>query len=100
LPSLNEDALRKLGWQSNWFSRVGDSPAISARSNYAALELSPINKAQAVTILLVAWPDPSSIHVEFATGDGSSVSLSTLREILRVGEMIFMEGFVEDGRGA
>ena len=88
-------ALRKLGWDSVWISRVDSDLAISSLSDHASLELTPLDKHQRLMITLVVWPDPSTIYVELHGEDGSHVSLVTLKQLLLVAEAMFAEGFAE-----
>ena len=90
-------ALRKLGWDSVWISRVDSDLAISSLSDHASLELTPLDKHQRLMITLVAWPDPSTIHVELHGETGSHVSLATLKKLLEVAEAIFTEGLAAKG---
>ena len=88
--------LRKLGWQSTWLSRVDSRLAISSLSDHASLELTPLDKHQRLMIALVAWPSPSTIHVELHGEDGSHINLAILKQLLVVAEAMFIIGFAEE----
>jgi hypothetical protein len=88
-----ETQLKALGWRSNWLSRVDSSTAISSLSDYASLELQPNDAKNGLHIMLVAWPDPSHVHVELFGVDGAHVELTKLRDVLVIGEAIFRSRF-------
>jgi hypothetical protein len=91
----DEAELEKLRWRGTWICRVDSGVAISSLSNFWALELAPIDEKNITCMVLVAWPDPSSIHVELFGTDGSSVEFNKLRDILAIGERIFKQRYEE-----
>jgi hypothetical protein len=91
----DEEALRSIGWSSTWMSRVDSDKAISSLSDFVSLELAPLDEKQNIGVVLVAWPNPSTIHAELFGKDGSHIELGKLRDVLLIGERIFRSGFEE-----